>query len=254
MRIYTDESCTQADQGSHMLIGGIICDKETSKEMRKAVQRLLDNYQGLIPNNFEFHFSHMKPDQVNIYMKLCDIFFDFFQEKCLYKRGLKQSRTYRRACFEAMVIEHAKIDHNRFSGGDRELGFFQFYYTLLAHTIKKHYIPDNQFHITIDAISTKNPQMLPNLHRRLNSCCLPEIEPPICNINKQNSKAELMLQMTDVILGCISFTWNKKLVTSNPRNDAKRTVSQYVESKLGKPLTQPSYYAESFNIWEIELS
>jgi len=58
MRIYTDESCTKADQGNYMVIGGIVCDKETSKEIRRAIQ-LLKNNEGL-PLDFEFHFANIQ--------------------------------------------------------------------------------------------------------------------------------------------------------------------------------------------------
>lgn len=251
MRIYTDESCTQADQGNYMLIGGIVCDKETSKEIRKAIQ-LLKNNQGL-PLGFEFHFANIQPNKIEIYKKLCDIFFNFYNQKCSYQRGIQELRIYRRICFEGMLISHTKINHSKFSQGDAELGFFQFYHTLLAHALRKHHFAERQFHITIDAISTKNPKMVPNLHQRLNTSCLPEVAEPIKTIQPQDSKAELLLQMADVILGSVSFAWNKLPTQSSKTIDAKREVVEYVEKKLGKPLSKPTYFATSFNIWELDM-
>ncbi|MEJ6486311.1 DUF3800 domain-containing protein [Nostoc punctiforme UO1] len=251
MRIYTDESCTQADQGNYMLIGGIVCDKETSKEIRKAIQTLI-NHHGL-PNGFEFHFADITSNKIEIYKKFCDIFFDFYSQKCSYQRGIKQTRTYRRICFEGMLISHAKIDHFRFSQGDRELGFFRFYYTLLAHTLSKHHFAERQFHATIDAINTKDPKMVPNLHQRLKTSCLPEVVEPIKTVHRQDSKAELLLQMADVMLGSVSFAWNKLPTDTSKRIEAKREVFQHVENKLGKILSKPTHPASSFNIWELNM-
>ncbi|MBD2667251.1 DUF3800 domain-containing protein [Richelia sinica] len=251
MRIYTDESCTRADQGPYMLIGGIVCDAETAREIRKAIQILKIN-NGL-NNDFEFHFSQIKPNQVQIYKNLCEIFLEFYNQKCSYKRGIDNIRTYRRVCFEGIIITHDKIDHYKFNQGDAELGFFRFYYTFLAHVLRKHYFSEDQFHITIDAITTKNPKMVPNLHQRLKDSCLPEVSDPMKTIHRQNSKAELLLQMADVILGSVSFAWNK-LPTESSRNiDAKREVVQYLENKLGIPLSNPTYFAKSFNIWELDM-
>jgi hypothetical protein len=62
MRIYTDESRTQAQQGLYMVIGGIVCDKETSKELRRAIQSLKTKHN--LKNTFEFHFSNIDSSKI----------------------------------------------------------------------------------------------------------------------------------------------------------------------------------------------
>jgi hypothetical protein len=148
-----------------MLIGGVLCDPETAKELRSSIQSLKQSLG--LAHDFEFHFTKMKPAQVETYKKLCDLFCDCYAQKCSYKRGFQEPRVYRRICFESIVISHAKINHLQFSDGDPELGFFRFYYTLLAHVLKKHYCAEYLFQIIIDAINTKNRQAVPNLHQRL---------------------------------------------------------------------------------------
>ncbi|GAB1543145.1 hypothetical protein NUACC21_58190 [Scytonema sp. NUACC21] len=250
MRIYTDESCTQPDQGPYLLIGGIVTDKETSKEVRKAIQVLKNKHN--LQNDFEFHFSDIRDNNIEVYQELCSIFCNFYEQKCSYKRGLQTPRIYRRVCFDVILIPHSKIDHLKFSQGDSEIGFFQFYYTFLASVLKKHYCSDRKFHITIDAIRTKNPRMVPKLHKRLQTC-LPDVQEPVKTIQPQDSKAELLLQMADVILGSVSFSWNKSKTETSSRIDAKRKVVQHLEENLGQPLNQTTYFAKSFNIWELTL-
>lgn len=251
MRIYTDESCTQADQGKVMLIGGVICDEETAKEIRQAIKSLKEDLG--LAHDFEFHFAKMKPSQVGTYKKFCDIFCEFYAQKTPYKRGVKEPRIYRRICFEGLLITHAKINHLQFSDGDAELGFFRFYYTLLTHVLQKHYDAERPFHIVIDAINTKNRQVIPNLHQRLNYFALPGILEPVKLLHRQDSRAELLLQMSDVILGCVSFAWNKLPTQSSKIIDAKREVVRHLEIKLAKNLSEPTYFAHSFNVWELKM-
>lgn len=251
MRIYTDESRTQAQQGLYMVIGGIVCDKETSKELRRAIQLLKTKHN--LKNTFEFHFSNIDSSKIEIYKELCDIFCLFYTQKCTYKRGIHKKNTYRRICFEGLLITHAKIDHTKFSQGDPELGFFRFYYTLLANTLQKHYFESRQFHITIDDIHTKDPKMVSKLQIRLEKSCLPDVQNPIKTVQPQDSKAELLLQMADIILGCVSFAWNT-LPTSTSKNiDAKREIVEYLEIKLGINLSEITHPNNSFNIWKLDM-
>lgn len=104
MRIYTDESCTKADQGPFMLIGGIICDKETSKEIRQDIKKLKIALN--LPAEFEFHFANIQPKYVEDYKKLVDVFFNFYEPKCQYQRGWGKSseeRIYRHEMAEKHI-------------------------------------------------------------------------------------------------------------------------------------------------------
>ena len=124
MRLYADESRTQSIQGNYMAIGSVFCEKETAREIRKAVNRLIQKEN--LSQNFEFHFSDIKLNSIHVYKQLIDIIADFYSQKNLITRGLKDKRKYRKICFDVMLIEHSKIDHSRFSQGDSELGFFSF--------------------------------------------------------------------------------------------------------------------------------
>lgn len=251
MRIYADESCTKSNQGLYMVIGGIICDKETVKLVRKKINQLKKDKN--LPPNFEFHFSQMQVNHVEIYKQLIDIFFEFYCDKCDVKRGVCEQRIYRKVSFEALLIEHSKIDHNLYSAGNSELGFFRFYYQLLFYSVKKHYVEGKQFHITIDRINTTDKKIVHNLQSRLFKDLIHITPNPIQNLQKQNSKAELMLQMADVILGLVSFSWNKPPGKSSSRLDAKRSVVQYAVDKYKMDFSKTTYKTCSFNIWNLQL-
>ena len=256
MRIYADESCTQADQGDYMVIGGITCSKDTSKEIRKKINKLLSNNN--LGKNFEFHFSQIKTKEIDIYKKLIDIFSEFYSKKNNYKSGINQSKIYREICFDSILIEQSKIDHNLFNNGDAELGFFRFYYHLLSSTVNKYYVNGKEFHITIDAIRTKNPKMVPNLQKRLFKSVNNLSPNPVKMVQRQDSRAEVLLQMTDVILGCVSFKWNRETkicqnTKLNAKNLAKREVYNYLEKNLKIDLLKETIPGRSFNIWKLKL-
>lgn len=249
MRFYADESRTQANQGQYMAIGGIFCEKETAQAIRKEVSQLIQR-EKLSPN-FEFHFSHVKSESVHIYKQLIDIFADFHSQKAVMPRGLTEKRTYKNICFDVILIEHSKVDHSRFSKGDPELGFFQFYYTLLAKSIEKYALEGEQIHITIDHINTSNREMVPNLHKRLLN--LRFNPPPKIILSRQDSKAEKLLQITDVLLGCVSFYWNVSPEQSSKYLDLKREIAEYASNKLNIDFLKETYPSRSFNIWKLTL-
>jgi uncharacterized protein (DUF2164 family) len=249
MRIFADESRTQPNQGSYMVIGSITCDQQTAKNIRNAIRELNSSLSKVS----EFHFNDINSGSVANYKALCDIFFDFYSHKCGYKRGLSTIKEYRCICFDAILISHSKTDHERFSGGDRQLGFLRFYYTLLAYVTKKHYFSENKFHIIIDKINLKSKK-LTDVRKRLSEDFLNQgFIDPIKNLQPQASKAEALLQMADVILGAVSFAWNKSPTEHNPRIDAQREVVEYIEEKLGYSFLNQTIPGRSFNIWELDM-
>lgn len=249
MRLYADESRTQANQGQYMVIGAIFCEKKTAQEIRKEVSQLIQCEN--LSSDFEFHFSEIRSNSVNIYKHLIDIFADFYSKKSVIERGLKKKRNYRDICFDAILIEHSKVDPERFSQGDRELGFFQFYYTLLANSIEKYALEEEEIHITIDDINTSDRHMVPNLHKRLSG--LHFNTRPKIKLSRQNSKSEKLLQITDVLLGCVSFDWNVSPEKSSKYIDLKRQIAEYASSKLNIDFLKETYAYRSFNIWKLAL-
>jgi hypothetical protein len=249
MRIYTDESRINRSQGRYMAIGGIVCSKEVSKKVRKDINNLKQEFN--VTEDFEFHFSDIQNANIEIYKRLVDIFFKYYKQKLNEEKGRYTKIKFREICFEVILIEHEKINHKKFSDGDAELGFFRFYYTLLKNIIDKHYIDKEKIQITIDNITTKNPRIIPNLHTRLQDYL--GVKPTPITIMKQDSKAEVLLQLADIILGAVSFNWSDQVNSNSVRASAKRDIVQYIEFQLKRSLSETNYKTRSFNIWKLEM-
>jgi len=247
MRIYADESCTQANDGSFMVIGCLTCDSETASDLRREISRL----NAKISKQSEYHFSNIsKTRTAEHYKELCDIFFDFHSQKCSYKRGLYQQKCYRKICFDAILIRHEKIDHHKFSDGDSQIGFFRFYKTLLLHVVKKHYC-NSEFLITIDEITLKKTFMLTDLQHQMNAQL--GSNSAIAKLQKQDSKADSLLQMADVLTGAVAFAWNRQECNPNTRNNSKLLVVQHIEARLDRSLATLNHPNRSFNVWQLEM-
>lgn len=230
-----------------MVIGCLTCDIKTASDVRKEITLL----NAEISKQSEYHFADIsKPRTAAHYMKLCDIFFGFHEQRCSYKRGMHQRKYYRRVCFDAILINHKRIDHHRFSDGNSQIGFFRFYKTLLLHVVKKHHC-SSEFLITIDEITLKKTFVLTELQNQMNAQ-LGSIN-AITGLQKQDSKADLLLQMADVLTGAVAFAWNRQECNSSTRNQSKLAVVQHIETKLGRSLATSNHPTRSFNVWRLEM-
>jgi len=247
MRIFSDESCVTSNDGRYLVIGALSCDKEIAKNIRRQIKEL----NILKHKKSEYHFTKVgDKNNVKDYQDLLEIFITCYHERRCYRTGLQEEKYYRNICFDALVIEHDRIDHFKFSNGDHQMGFLRFYHTLLKTVIIKHYNSENDVVITIDKIDFKKPELLLNLKQRLNMIS------NIKSLNPQDSAEETLLQLADVITGMISFKWNRwegSLKQPSKRSQAKIDVIKYFEAKLGISLTETTYPTRSFNIWELSL-
>jgi hypothetical protein len=248
MRIFGDESCVTSNDGEYLVIGALSCDKETAKDIRKKIYEL-NRIKG---KTSEYHFTDVgnKRGNTKNYQDFLDIFIAAYKQKRTYQTGLEEKRYYRHLCFDALLIEHDKIDHSQFSDGDHQMGFFRFYYTLLETVIKKHYHNQDNVVITIDKIDLKKPELIINLKERLDTIVV------IDSLNPQDSTDEPLLQLADVITGMISFKWNrweKSEMFPSVRNQAKKEVVEYFEANSGISLKTTTFHAKSFNIWQLKL-
>ena len=247
MEVYADESCTQASDGRFMVIGCLTCDNETAAAMRGEINEL--NMR--ISKQSEYHFCKISSvGSAQNYKHLCDIFLNFHNQKCSYKRGLNRLQYYRKVCFDAILIEHSLTDHLKFSDGDSQIGFFRFYKTLLLHVVKKHFF-STSFAVTIDNITLKSPNILEDLRCRVNESMASPTA--ISKLVKQDSKVDTLLQMADVLTGAVAFAWNRQECDPSPRNQSKLSVVQHIESKLNRPLTRLDTPGRSFNIWQLKM-
>jgi hypothetical protein len=265
MVVYADETCTHSSHGKYMIISAITLEKDIASDLRKQINTLSKK----LPQS-EFHFSKMTPSTVDIYKKIVDLFFDFYDQKQNQKRGIEKLKTYRKICFDAIIIEHKKVNHPRFNQGDEKLGFLRFYKTLLKFIVKKYYRENETFYIVPDDLHLKKGLLLIEVEKKfiegfdsvqhlINLDFQQDygVHNVINKIQKQNSKAEPLLQMIDVILGLVMYNFNGCNYQNSNRGKAKQDVLLYFQQKCTQrkiklSLDTISSY-RSFNLWLLKL-
>ena len=145
--------------------------------------------------------------------------------------------------FRCIVIDTHLLDHQTFNKGDRELGFYKFYYQLVSRNMQAESLYSLY---TDDRTNRKNNRLevlriVSNRYWKKKS----GVE-PLRAVEPRSSHDEDLLQLTDVILGAIGYAWN-----NNNNSPAKLELVAYIAKQLGWPslqvATPPSF--TRFNIW-----
>ncbi len=246
------------------MISAITLERETANQIRKRINSLKTHLQ-----QSEFHFTKVTKNTVNQYKQLVNLFFEYYNQKDSHKRGISKPRNYRKVAFDALLVEHKKIDNVTFNDGDAKLGFLRFYKTLLEFLVKKYYLQGQTFYIVPDDINLKKGLLTINQHEiqlegfqsvkhLINENF--ELENGVPNIihqiQKQQSHSEPLLQLTDVILGLLKCKFNDSNLTGSNREKARREVLSYFEQRCEEAGIKldlgNSYPYKSFNLWEFK--
>ncbi len=218
--IYTDESYIK--DGRYMLIGGLWIAKENIIETKTFV----DVFKTENSMTNELKWTKVSNGRIIEYKRFVDI---FFQSKMK---------------FNCIVVDKHIVDHTTFNDGDKELGFYKFYYQLISRNCAF----NCHYNLYLDQMNNKKKSRYSELKERLNRYLVSQNSKCI-HIEPVDSKKESMIQLVDVLLGAVGYSWN--LNNSSP---AKLRLIEYIQSKLGRRLTHPtSLHENKFNIWNFRL-
>lgn len=151
-----------------------------------------------------------------------------------------------------------KVNHKRFSKGNKELGFYKFYYQLLLHSFGKRYYhkgEDSRFIVNLDYRNTT--YSLNTLKIVLNRGMKKKFSitsEPFVAIEARNSKESELIQINDIILGAIGFQKNGYHLLAHARQ-AKKNIAAYIAHEAGfNDLCKNSPRGSNrFKIWNFQL-
>ena len=180
--VYCDES---RHDGGHsapfMAIGSLWVPRERKSEISKAA-RTLFRAAGL---NAEVKWSKVSAARLDAYKRVIDFFF-----------------ATRELSFRVIVVEQAGLDTGRLDGGDRELGFYRFYYDLLARWLE----PGSEYLILLDFKQNQSANRYHDLRAAL-SRCLKGNEGHIIDLTVIDSAETPLAQLCDLLTGAFSAAW-----------------------------------------------
>lgn len=224
--VYCDESRHDGGNNSqYMSIGGLWVQRERKEELTKELRQLLKELDLLS----EIKWSKVSVKKLDAYKRLVDFFFE------------KAELNYR-----VIVVDQKKLDLSKFHGGDKELGFYKFYYELIRHWI----LPDNDYLILLDYKKNKGADRYTTLKTILERIAHKQ-RAWITDLTIINSKESALAQLSDLLTGAVAATW-----CGFEKDTAKKQLADYIASKTSsKTLAagSASPAVSKFNIFCIRL-
>jgi hypothetical protein len=200
--VYCDESRHDgAKQNAFMAIGGLWVPAQSKPDLTKRLRTLLRS-NGI---NSEFKWSKVSRKHLDAYKRIVDFFFEQGE-----------------LCFRVILVEQNRLDYEKFHGGDRELGFYKFYYEMLI----KWLFEGNQYVILLDFQKNKGARRYTTLHTILDRSL--RGKGWIKDLTVIDSSESPLAQMADLLTGAVAADW-----CGISEGTAKRELAQYIAQRAG---------------------
>ena len=225
--IYCDESCHLPNDSSDiMVLGAITCSKEEKQEIFEDIRNIKKKHNVRTWN--EIKWTKVSISKIDMYKELIDYFFD---NKNLSFRGL-------------VAKNKNELDHNKYNDGDYNTWYYKMYFTLLNTLIDY----DSYYNIFIDIKDTKGGPRVKKLRKVLCNNIYDSKEEVIKGIYQINSRESEILQLTDLLIGAISYL-HRGLYNENS-NKGKDILIKYIIEKGNIDLyRKTSKYEAKFNLF-----
>ncbi|MBS0289373.1 MAG: DUF3800 domain-containing protein [Proteobacteria bacterium] len=209
INIYCDESChLPKDQKPIMAIGAIFCPLSSIKKVSKDIYHLKSKHK--IGHDVEFKWLKVSKNKLPFYLDLIDY---FFSQSDLSFRGL-------------IVSDKSKLDHELFNQTHDDW-YYKMYYQLIKPMIDK----NNSYNIYLDIKDTRSEAKVKKLHEVLANSFHDFNYSLIRKVQSIRSHETNLMQMTDLLLGAISYA-NRNEGSSESKKNFINKVTSLSESNL----------------------
>lgn len=227
INVYCDETLpdlftTTKEIEKRLLIGSLWIEEELKENIKNAIKELRKEYNCW----GEIKWTKISPSQEKFYLELINLFFSYGEQ----------------VRFRCITIDPKQINwqlHN----GDKELGFYKFYYFVLNKWISEF----NSYNIYCDSKVNRD---LKRLHTLKDILQTSNRVSNINNVQALPSKEVVLIQLSDLFLGAVSSKINNVAHTSK----SKINFISHLEKHLGKEIQPTSPYENKFNIFQIQLN
>lgn len=236
-QIFCDESRQSKDR--FMILGGIILPQENIDEFNSTMEAFRTKHN----MHAELKWSKVSNQKINEYKAFVDYFFALNNTDKIH--------------FHSLIIDNHKVNHKKYNKGNKELGFYKFYYQLLLHSFGKEYSKHNaRLIVTLDHRTTsyKLSTLLLVLNKGIKKRYNIDYS-PFVSVEPKDSKKSQLLQINDIIIGAVGFQKNGYHLLSNSKK-AKIELAQYIADKAGlNDLLENTWREQKrFTIWNFKLT
>ncbi|MEO5378852.1 MAG: DUF3800 domain-containing protein [Magnetococcus sp. DMHC-6] len=224
--VYCDESrpdllTSTHPSGEYVVIGSLWLETCRRQEYKQFIHSLRDIHRV----GGEFKWQKVSPSRIQFYESLIDWFIE---------QGLDVR-------FRCILIPHDQLNWQMHEG-DRELGFYKFYYQMLHHWI----LDFNRYSVFCDYKSNRLMSRLETLKQCLSYTNLTS---EILRVQTIRSEESVLIQLTDLLTGAVSAKFNQSLKLDS----SKGALVQRLETRLGHSLQATNRWEKKFNIFAIHL-
>lgn len=221
-----------------MVLGGIMA-RAGSIEKIDQTMRMFRAKQNM---HAELKWTKVSNQKAEEYRRFIDLFF-----------ALNNSDLVR---FHCLIIDNHQVDHRRFNQGDKEVGFYKFYYQLLVHSFGKLHLqkPEVRYHLYLDyrnsSYSLADFKTILNQGIRKKGA---QVD-PFLTVEPRDSKSSELMQINDIVLGAVGFQKNGFDLIEGAKQ-AKVDLAVHIADKAGLINLREStpYRMERFSIWNFQL-
>lgn len=220
--IYCDESChLQNDKQPVMLLGCTWCPIEEVSRLAMELRDIKRRHKAA----GELKWTKVSESRQEFYMELVSW---FLAEKPLHFRAI-------------VVLNKHDLNHEYFNMESHDEFYYKMYFSLLNKILS----PENQYNIYLDIKDTRSRRKVQKLSEILCHDKYDFTSQMIRHIQNIHSKESDLMQMTDFLLGAVSYK-HRGLST----NSAKEAVINGLEKGLGRPLSfSTPLREEKFNLF-----
>lgn len=237
-RVYCDESRQVGER--FMTLGGLIIPAANLPVFNASMSQFRAEQKMFA----ELKWQRVSNQKLTQYRRFVDYFFAL--------------NTSKQAHFHALIVDTHKVDHRVFNQGDKEIGFYKFYYQLLLHCFGKKYCddrPDARIHLILDRRNSR--YSLEDLRTVLNNGLRSRwgIDTrPFVAIEPCDSKKSEVLQMTDILLGAVGFQKNGFDLIAGSRQ-AKKELAAHIAKGAGLADLKENtpFRLQRFTLWNFRL-
>lgn len=233
--IYCDES--SQTQNRYMVIGAIYCRGDSAEKVSTTITNTMKRFN----RESELKWGKIRPNNLPMYI-------DVYQN---VSRLISNNVIH----YYALVVDTHQISNHIHNGGDRELGFTKFLFTLLYkfHRISS---SDKRFYTFLDSRKTKHsPDVLKlTLNSRARRDGQSSFD-PYRVVEFVDSKNSRLIQLADIMSGLVAYDTNEHFVKENAAVHKIEIMRNVRELFRVQSFSQPTPYADigSLDIWHLQL-
>jgi hypothetical protein len=221
--VYCDESChLENDQQKVMVLGAVWCPLKKVRDIAIRIREIKGLHN--MRTGFEIKWTKVSPAKTDFYLDIVDY---FFSERNLYFRGL-------------IVPDKSRLQHEIYSQTHDE-----WYYKMYFDMLKVILSPEARYRIYLDIKDTRSAIKIAKLHNVLSNNLYDFSRNIIERVQTVRSHEVEILQLTDLLIGAISYI-NRGLSTSI----AKQALIKRIQERSHYSLTLTTLLRENkFNLF-----